>query len=83
MHFCWPNFSQNGAIFEDVGHVRYFGRPGLTLWVTPVDDTNTLVIAWRHLNERDDPIGLGRPQDVGVGKTDFYGQINELPYEMR
>ena len=81
--FVLPNFSQNGAIFEDVGHVRYFGRPGLTRWVTPVDDTNTLVIAWRHFNERDDPKGLGRPQDVGVGKTDFYGQSNELPYEMR
>ena len=31
-----PNFSQNGAIFENVSHVRYFGRPGLTRWVTPL-----------------------------------------------
>lgn len=81
--FLLPNFSQNGAVFEDVSHVRYFGRPGLTRWVTPVDDTNSLVIAWRHFNERDDPKGLGRPQDVGVGKTDFYGQSAELPYEER
>jgi nitrite reductase/ring-hydroxylating ferredoxin subunit len=78
-----PNFSQNGAIFENVGKVRYFGRPGLTRWVTPVDDTNTLVIAWRHFNDRDDPQHQGRPQDNGVGKTDFYGQSNELPYEVR
>lgn len=81
--YLLPNFSQNGAIFENVGRVRYFGRPGLTRWVTPVDDTNTLVIAWRHFNDRDDPQKLGRPQDVGVGKTDFYGQSDELPYEQR
>lgn len=78
-----PNFSQNGAIFENVGKVRYFGRPGLTRWSTPVDDTNTLVIAWRHFNERDDPLHQGRPEDNHVGKTDFYGQSDELPYEQR
>jgi hypothetical protein len=78
-----PNFSQNGAIFENVSHVRYFGRPGLTRWVTPIDDTNTAVIAWRHFNDRDDPHHQGRPDDVGVGKTDFYGQSNEAPYEVR
>ena len=78
-----PNFSQNGAIFENVGRVRYFGRPGLTRWVVPLDDTNTAVIAWRHYNDRDDPDRLGRPEDVGVGKTDFYGQSGERPYEER
>lgn len=81
--YLLPNFSQNGAIFENVGRVRYFGRPGLTRWVTPVDDTHTLVIAWRHFNDRDDPAGLGRPDDVGVGKTDFYGQSDAAPYEQR
>ena len=78
-----PNFSQNGAIFENVSKVRYFGRAGLTRWTTPVDDTHTLVIAYRHFNQRDDPLHQGRPQDNGVGKTDFYGQSNELPYAMR
>jgi len=78
-----PTFSQNGAIFENVSNVRYFGRPGLTRWVTPVDDVNTLVIAWRHFNDRDDPMHQGRPNDVGVGTTDFYGQNNALPYEER
>ena len=43
--FMVPNVSQNGAIFENVSKVRYFGSPGLTRWVTPVDDTNTMVIA--------------------------------------
>lgn len=78
-----PNFSQNGAIFENVGRVRYFGRPGLTRWVTPVDDTHSVVIAWRHFNDRDDPQRQGRPHDVGLGKTDFYGQSGDAPYEQR
>jgi hypothetical protein len=78
-----PNFSQNGAIFENVSRVRYFGRPGLTRWVVPADDTNTFVIAWRHFNDRDDPARLGKPDEVGVGKTDFYGQSGERPYEER
>ena len=78
-----PNFSQNGAIFENVGKVRYFGRPGLTRWVVPVDDTNTLVIAWRHFNDRDDPDAMGKPDEVGVGKTDFYGQSGGRSYEDR
>ena len=78
-----PNFSQNGAIFENVGRVRYFGRPGLTRWVVPVDDTNTLVIAWRHFNDRDDPARRGKPENVGVGKTDFYGQSGDRAYAER
>jgi nitrite reductase/ring-hydroxylating ferredoxin subunit len=78
-----PNFSQNGAIFENVGKVRYFGRPGLTRWIVPVDDTNTMVIAWRHFNDRDDPQHLGKPDQVGLGKTDFYGQSGERPFEER
>ncbi|MES2977350.1 MAG: aromatic ring-hydroxylating dioxygenase subunit alpha [Pseudomonadota bacterium] len=78
-----PNFSQNGAIFENVSKVRYFGRPGLTRWVTPVDDTHTMVIAWRHFNDRDDPLRQGRPEDNRVGRTDFYGQSDEAPLEER
>jgi nitrite reductase/ring-hydroxylating ferredoxin subunit len=78
-----PNFSQNGAIFENVGKVRYFGRAGLTRWVVPVDDTNAFVLAWRHFNDRDDPERMGRPEDVGVGKSDFYGQSGGRPYEER
>ncbi len=78
-----PNFSQNGAIFENVGKVRYFGRAGLTRWTVPIDDTNTMVIAWRHFNDRDDPQNLGKPDEVGVGKTDFYGQSGERPYDER
>ena len=78
-----PNFSAQGAIFESVEKVRYFGRPGLTRWVVPIDDTNTMVIAWRHFNDRDDPYRQGKPDDVGLEKTDFYGQSRHRTADMR
>jgi hypothetical protein len=78
-----PNFSAQGAIFEAVEKVRYFGRPGLTRWIVPVDDTNTMVIAWRHFNDRDDPQRQGKPDEVGLEKTDFYGQSRHRSDEQR
>ena len=63
--------------------MRYFGRPGLTRWIVPVDDTNTMVIAWRHYNDRDDPRHQGKPEEVGLEKTDFYGQSRHRSDEMR
>ncbi len=80
-----PCFTQNGGHFPLPEQSMYFGRPGLSRWITPVDDTNTLVIAWRHFRggELDDPKGLTNPDEVGFGKTDFYGQGADRPYEQR
>ncbi len=78
-----PNFSQNGALYERGEIVRYFGRSSLTRWVVPIDDTNTHVIAWRNLNEQDDPEGRAKRDEIGWGKVDFYGQSAERPYEQR
>jgi len=78
-----PSFTQNGAHFPTGHEQRYFGRCGLSRWVVPVDDTNTVVIAWRHFREGDDPLGLTDRDEVGLGKVDFYGQSAERPYEQR
>jgi hypothetical protein len=43
-----PSFTQNGGHFPLPEQSMYFVRPRLSRWVTPIDDTNTLVIAWRH-----------------------------------
>ena len=45
-----------------------------------------MVIAWRHFRDalfNDDPRGLTDRSQVGFGKTDFYGQGPDRPYEMR
>ena len=58
----------------------YFGRCGLSRWVVPIDDENTRVIAWRHFREGEDPQG-DQCDEVGFGKTDFYGQGPDRSYE--
>ncbi len=78
-----PSFTQNGAHFPVPDGSRYFGRCGLSRWVTPIDDTNTMVIAWRHFRDGDDPNGLTDKSQVGYGKTDFYGQDPDRSYEQR
>jgi hypothetical protein len=45
-----------------------------------------MVFAWRHFREErfnDDPRGMTNREEVGYGKTDFYGQGPDRPYEMR
>ena len=78
-----PSFTQNGGHFPVPEDSRYFGRCGLSRWVTPIDDTNTMVIAWRHFREGDDPRGLTNRDEVGYGRTDFYGQSGERSYAQR
>jgi hypothetical protein len=51
--------------------------------VVPIDDENTRVIAWRHFREGEDPKGLTNRDEVGFGKTDFYGQGPDRSYDQR
>jgi hypothetical protein len=78
-----PNFSQNGGMHVEGNQSTYFVRTGLTRWVVPIDDTNTITIAWRHFNKETDPHGKGRPDLCGYNSVDFYGQTGERPYEQR
>ena len=76
-----PNFSQNGSMFPDANETLYFARAGLTRWVVPIDDTNTITIAWRHFIEGMDKRAIGNKEDCGYNKVDFYGQTADRPYE--
>jgi phenylpropionate dioxygenase-like ring-hydroxylating dioxygenase large terminal subunit len=78
-----PNFSQNGGMHVEGNESTYFVRTGLTRWVVPIDDTNTITIAWRHFNKETDPFGKGKPELCGYNSVDFYGQTGERPYEQR
>ena len=75
-----PSFAQNGSHFESAHAPRYFRRSGLTKWVVPVDDTNSMMIAWRHFIERDDPHIEEMRDHIGWEKVDFYGQTAHRPY---
>ena len=52
-----PNFTQAGAAFSADGTtVKYFGRSSFTRWVVPIDNVNSMAIAWGNFGERGDPI---------------------------
>tara|TARA_B100000029_G_scaffold387124_1_gene383081 strand:+ start:1129 stop:2490 length:1362 start_codon:yes stop_codon:yes gene_type:complete len=77
-----PNFSQNGGMFTQGDQEElYFARAGLTRWIVPVDDENSLYVAYRHFNEETDPLGQGQKDKVGWNTIDFYGQTDERTYE--
>ncbi len=78
-----PNLTQAGAIWEDAAQEKIFTRAGLTRWTTPIDDTHTLIIGWRHFNDAVDPYHKGNEQECGKGTVDFFGQTGDRPYEER
>lgn len=47
-----PNFTQAGLVYEspDGSKPHYFTRNSFTRWIVPVDDTQTVVLAYRHFN---------------------------------
>ena len=51
-----PNFTQAGSAFAADGtERRLYGRSSFTRWVVPVDDENTMALAWANFGERGDP----------------------------
>lgn len=76
-----PNFTQAGAAYAADGtKVRYFGRSSFTRWVVPVDDVNTVVLAWANFGERGDPPAWNTPE--GIEQIE-QGEVFDRPYEQR
>jgi len=79
-----PNLGQVGHVWEDGQQERQFTRVGITRWTTPIDNRTCKVIGWRHFNDEVNSRGLGKMEDCGVEKVDFYGQTGfDLSYEER
>ncbi len=58
-----PNFTQAGSAFASDGtQRRLYGRSSFTRWVVPVDDENTLALAWANFGERGDPPEWNTPE---------------------
>ena len=56
---------------------------GITRWTTPVDNKTCKIIGWRHFHPDVNPRGIGKEDECGLEKVDFYGQTGEQPYEDR
>ncbi|WP_142252540.1 aromatic ring-hydroxylating dioxygenase subunit alpha [Bradyrhizobium sp. UNPF46] len=78
-----PNLAQVGHIWEDGQDAKQFGRVGITRWTTPIDNTTCKVIGWRHFHSEVNPRGIGKEEDCGLEKVDFYGQGMGQSFEER
>jgi nitrite reductase/ring-hydroxylating ferredoxin subunit len=78
-----PNLSQTGAIWQDAKKVKFFSRIGLTKWIVPVDDTNSMTIGWRYFSDELDSLGKADKALVGPESVDFIGQTPQRTLEER
>ena len=76
-----PNFTQAGAAFATDGTKRrYYGRTAFVRWVVPVDDENTVALAWACFGERGDPPAWNTPEGPELIEQ---GEVFDRPYEQR
>ncbi|MCC6008481.1 MAG: aromatic ring-hydroxylating dioxygenase subunit alpha [Rhodobacteraceae bacterium] len=79
----FPSFSGVGAFWEDAAREKVFFRSSITKWTVPLDDTNCMIIAWRHFGPGIDPDGRGKRDEVGLESVDFEGQTEQRTYLQR
>jgi phenylpropionate dioxygenase-like ring-hydroxylating dioxygenase large terminal subunit len=77
----FPNYLQIGCTFPNVRRSRR-SQTVWTRWHVPVDDTNMLIIGWRHFNDEIDPEHRGVEEKCGYEKLDFLpGVTGDRTYE--
>lgn len=82
--FIPPSIHQFAPTWEDGETEKTFQRPMMTNWAVPVDDTNTIIIGFRHANERmseDEHRRYIAQRGTMQGET--LGQTADRPYEER
>ncbi len=76
-----PNFTQAGAAFATDGtKQRYYGRSAFSRWVVPIDDENTLALAWANFGDRGDPPECNTPEGPELIEQ---GELFDRTYEQR
>jgi len=76
-----PNFTQAGAAFATDGtEQRYYGRSAFARWVVPVDDENTIALAWANFGERGDPPEWNTSEGPELIEQ---GEVFDRSYEQR
>jgi hypothetical protein len=77
----FPTFSHVGAFWETGYNEKYFVRSSITKWTVPIDDTECMIIAWRHFGPAIDPDGKGKRDEVKIESVDFEGQTAARNYD--
>jgi phenylpropionate dioxygenase-like ring-hydroxylating dioxygenase large terminal subunit len=82
--FIPPNIHQFPPTWEDAEREKRFQRPMITLWNVPIDNTTTMNIGFRHINENmseEERTRLKSQQNSLEGEG--FGQNGNRPYEER
>ena len=80
-HAMTPNIGELGSPWESGLEPVLFRRAYSTRWAVPVDDTNTVMFGWRHLNDFIDPWGKADENEIGKNKIDFDAQVARPSHE--
>tara|TARA_A100001037_G_scaffold303204_1_gene336668 strand:+ start:17444 stop:18814 length:1371 start_codon:yes stop_codon:yes gene_type:complete len=80
-HAVTPNIGEISSAWEKGHEPVLFRRVYGTRWTVPVDDTNTIMFGWRHLNDFIDPWGTTDESQIGKNMIDFDGQSARPSYE--
>ncbi len=80
-HAMTPNIGELGSAWENGLAPVHFRRVYATRWTVPIDDTNTVMFGWRHLNEFIDPWGTTDESQIGKNMVDFDAQVARSSYE--
>ncbi len=80
-HAIGPNIGEAGTVWEQGKSESYFLRVGNTRWMMPIDDENSVMLGWAHLNERLDPDRNRDESMIGHNRIDFDAQVARDTYE--
>ena len=76
-----PNACQFGAFWETGREEKYFRPAVLTRWLTPIDDSHSISIGYRHMNDLTDPFRSHRDKAaIGIDRVDFPGQTGDRSF---
>jgi nitrite reductase/ring-hydroxylating ferredoxin subunit len=90
-----PNLQQVAPIWEDGQAERAFSGPMMSRWIVPIDDTNTMLIEYRHVCETDQvttpawwadreimlpgQLAAGSYEEGQLHPGDFEAQVSQRP----
>lgn len=89
-----PNLQQVAPVWEDGRKEHEFSGPMMTRWIVPLDDTNTMLIEFRHVCETEDitpgwwadrsimlpgQLGADSYEEGQLRPGDFEAQVSQRP----
>jgi hypothetical protein len=90
-----PTLQQVAPVWENGQHAHPFSGPMMSRWIVPLDDTNTMLIEFRHISETEGVVtpdwwadrGIMLPGQLGADSYeesqrrpgDFEAQVSQRP----